>query len=69
MIKEQIVRIETDGNETRAEVVGEIVRCKDCKYSFTRELGYGCYLDYRLGTNGNWFCADGERKETEDDMG
>ena len=29
---EQIVRITTDGEETRAEVIGEIVRCKYCKH-------------------------------------
>ena len=32
MITEQIVRVETDGNETKAEVVGEIVRCRECRY-------------------------------------
>lgn len=30
VIKEQIVRIETDGSETKAEVVGEIVPCYKC---------------------------------------
>lgn len=45
-----------------ADVV-EVVRCKDCKHSVKQHLGYGCEMNFRLGTNGNWFCADGERSE------
>lgn len=32
MIIEQIVRITTDGDETRAEVVGTLTRCAECKW-------------------------------------
>ena len=43
-----------------ADVV-EVVRCKDCKH---RE---GSACDYStVWVRENWFCADGERKETED---
>lgn len=45
-----------------ADVV-EIVRCKDCKHSVKHQLGYGCGMNYHLATNGNWFCADGERRD------
>lgn len=72
MITEQIVRIETDGDETRAEVVGEIVRCKDCKYYLYSSEICGI-IDTRLHfyeTHKRWyddsFCSWGERKETED---
>lgn len=48
-IVEQIVRITTDGEETRAEVVGELIRCEKCKrwreYFGGGNYGY-CYLGY-----------------------
>lgn len=60
---EQIVRIVTDGDETRAEVIGELVRCKDCVnwYYFTKRCD-----EHNFRRDPDWFCADGERKETED---
>lgn len=39
-----------------------IVRCKDCKHSARKQLGYSCEMNYRLATNGKFYCADGERK-------
>lgn len=55
---EQIVRIVTDGEETRAEVVGEMVRCNDCKH----RNGSACdYSAVWLRENG--FCQWGERSE------
>ena len=45
-----------------ADVV-PVVRCKDCKHSVKQHLGYGCEMNYRLATNGEWFCADGEGRE------
>ncbi len=39
--------------------VGELVRCKDCKYWHDP---LRCQLDSEgLKTPGDWFCADGER--------
>lgn len=29
---EQIVRLTIDGDETKSEIVGELIRCKDCKW-------------------------------------
>ena len=46
----------------RAADVVEVVRCKDCKWSVREDLGYGCQQNIRIATNGNWFCADGERR-------
>ena len=40
-----------------------VVQCKDCKHSARKQLGYGCEMNYRLATNGKFFCADGERKD------
>lgn len=51
--------------EPTADVV-EVVRCKDCKHSVKHQLGYGCGMNYHLATNGEWFCADGERREDEE---
>lgn len=43
----------------------ELVRCKDCKCSEISELPYGEYycLKYGYYHNGDWFCADGVKKE------
>lgn len=51
-----------------ADVV-EVVRCKDCKHRFDdEELGMVmCPNVVGLWVSEDWFCADGERKETEDE--
>lgn len=45
----------------------EIVRCKDCKHSMRYCAGEGNYLygcEFVNGlNNGDWFCADGVRKD------
>lgn len=66
MIKEQIVRLTITDNETKAEVVGEVVRCKGCKYH-EDEVPSMVWCPNIVGNwvNDDWFCADGERKETE----
>lgn len=58
MIVEQIVRIEMNGNETKAEVVGEIVRCKDCRWHDEH---------YCNGFKDSDYCSFGWRKETVDE--
>ena len=77
MIVEQIVRITADGNETKAEVVGELVRCKDCKHfeynSVARVSGIPLIVAHEIcnrwgdgcKTSENGFCFLGERKESE----
>lgn len=55
-----------------APAVEETIRCEDCKYFKERYDGIGTcertknsYRDYHAvcgPINGNWFCADGERK-------
>ena len=49
---------------------GELIRCKDCKY-WTSEKALEYHICKRwentgvknFATAGDWFCADGERKE------
>lgn len=53
----------------------EIVRCKDCKHRYyDRKYGYMCIMDSadpheqsRGVDDGEWYCADGERRENETD--
>ena len=50
-----------------------VVRCKDCRYSDDYYNDGGCYCKHPeqgmrcIGTNWNWYCADGERKDDETD--
>lgn len=39
----------------------ELVRCNDCKHH--GEWSCAVCIDELFETAGNWFCADGERKE------
>lgn len=57
----------SDGIRARDE---EIVRCKDCKHRFVdgENVRYNvCELNHNKVQSDDWFCADGERKETEDE--
>lgn len=58
-------------SEGVAERLGyvELVRCKDCKHYSTIfngdvEICNKCSNDIRITTS-DWFCADGERRESE----
>lgn len=42
----------------------ELVRCKDCKNHGTMDCPMCEEGNYIFHTADNWFCADGERKET-----
>ena len=45
----------------------EIVRCKDCKYHFVdgdNVCFNMCLLNHNKVQSDDWFCADGERKES-----
>lgn len=47
---------------------GELIRCKDCKYYYDvkeREKAETWLPCMRMVTGRNWFCADGEREESE----
>ncbi len=50
-------------------VVGEIVRCKDCKYwnNEVEQAKTTVWLPCReMSTFKNWYCADGERRSDDD---
>ena len=48
----------------------ELVRCKDCKhyryYGLSEETVSECRIDHAENPDGNWYCADGERREDDD---
>lgn len=48
----------------------EVVRCKDCKYNYANMIpdGKGCQQNVYIEVDDNFFCADGEREMTEDDV-
>lgn len=49
-----------------ADVV-EVVRCKDCKHREQYDCNNIMLDGTKCGVTDDWFCADGERKETEDE--
>lgn len=70
MKKEYIVELrEEEADELMDEHwVGELVRCKDCKYGIV-ETDTQCFCEARVEENGlayhkpKWFCADGRKKD------
>lgn len=47
-----------------------LVRCFECKYHYKdgdNVVTSHCLLNHNHVQPSDWFCADGERKETEDD--
>ena len=67
-MKEWIIQVGVDGLLINSTPLQELVRCKDCKFAFQHWNNlYRC--DNYHGTpngygehQGDWFCADGERK-------
>lgn len=57
---------EPDPLWTAWEQTGELIRCKDCKhyryYGLYEEIVSECRIDRAESPDGDWFCADGERK-------
>lgn len=66
VITEQIVRLTVNGDETRAEVVGNLTRCKDCIHYRDLFPYNTCDVFDEMATDAEDFCSYGERKETED---
>lgn len=50
-----------------ADVV-EVVRCKDCKHREQYDCNHITLGGTKCGVTDDWFCADGERKETEGEI-
>lgn len=70
-MREYIVR-ETDcGLATKQEVIGELVRCKDCKY-YWKNGKYKSNLEFMedvlmclVSPSDDAFCSEGKRKDDE----
>lgn len=72
-MKEIIIEEKMLGGVYAQEVRGEIVRCKDCKHWSAERINdfNKCRRWIKVGvknfaTVGDWFCADGERREHDD---
>jgi hypothetical protein len=75
MKKDYIVELrEEEANELMDDHwVGELVRCKDCRWGEPVKNYYGedriicgnddTYIDRYITVPQDWFCADGERQE------
>lgn len=62
-MSEYIIRETTHPLATSQDVVGELVRCKDCKYGIEWDGRLGCEWHGFYKTEPEWFCADGDRRE------
>ena len=67
-MKEYIVSVGDKGNMNMIENglhLQQLVRCKDCKHY---HKGFNCdLLQKPFNKDVDWFCADGDRREQNDD--
>lgn len=54
-----------DPADVRGEIIGNLVRCKDCKFWNNNGIITKCEKHIGNGYPGDWFCADGKRKDTK----
>lgn len=64
-MSEYIVRETGFPGVVKQEIVGELVRCKDCLWRHD-SLNCNMYSE-GMDTPGNWYCADGDNKYYKDD--
>ena len=76
--REYIIRETTYPDATKRELIGELVRCKDCKHRPTGtnrdDLEFPddkcpCQCEdywYSWKPSDDWFCGNGERKDGEE---
>lgn len=64
---EYIVRETGYPGAVKQEIVCELVRCKDCKYAIDWDEKLGCEWHGFYSIKPDWFCADGERREDDND--
>ena len=65
-MREYIMRYENDVLQLLPDKIQPLVRCKDCKFrdETTEDCANVDSVCYRNGfTDGNWYCADGKRKD------
>ena len=67
-MSEYIVRETGYPGAIKQEIVGELVRCKDCRHFFQDDMGnvvvYQCELNHE-DMRDDFYCADGERREDD----
>lgn len=65
-MSEYIVREIDCGLATKQEIVGELVRCKDCRWHENEQPSM-VYCPAVVGgwVDNDWFCKGGERKDDE----
>ena len=70
ILKEMIIRYETDGHTVKGMDAGELIRCKDCRFNYGIANGKGFNADDILctyfetdGMTANDYCSQAERKE------
>ena len=52
--------------DTIGNMPDAVVRCRDCKYSMEAVFGSGRYCGlHKKSRAEEWFCADGERKDSD----
>ena len=53
----------------KEQEMNKLVRCKDCKnyryYGLSEETVSECIIGHEENPDGNWFCADGKRREDD----
>ena len=70
-MKEYIIELSDNENAfailVKAYNLHELVRCKDCKHRDPEDFKCDCGHDihWELPRPDDWFCADGERKDSE----
>lgn len=59
----------TEASPVMGDWVGELVRCKDCKYGKIHGIDVECIAHEEVGYDPepwhplDWFCADGEKSD------
>lgn len=69
-MSEYIMRESGYPGRLETEIVGELIRCRDCKHRYVDGDGVRynvCELNHNKVQSDDWFCADAERKEGEAD--
>lgn len=60
-MSEYIVKETGYPGAVKQEVVGELIRCKDCKHY---NAGFECLIEgYGIERSADWYCGDAERRE------
>lgn len=61
--REYIIRETTYPDATKRELIGELVRCKNCKHFIIYDENVGFCMTSKSLKRTNGYCDDGERKD------